>query len=466
MPYNPFGDYRVPIPNNYRFTDFVTIHPRETDRGSLTSFHLNIYSTKLFDLPAGGVGIAFGMQFLHETNDQNPDQILRLGDALGVGGIYGGAPGSRDSYAGYAETTIPVFGANFRAPGFYALDFTAAGRFETFSTGGNVTVPKVGMRWQPFDDSLTIRATWGEGFKLPTVGALVANAGPPGDGVLDVFDPVKQEFISELPVTFLPNHNLQPEDSRTFTAGVVYSPKYVQGLTLTLDLWNIENSGWINPNLDPTAIITAIESGRGGPGESVTRDANGNLTHLSLLGVRNSGTQKVRGADFSLVYELPTSIGTFRSTTQATFLDSYQFAFNPGEQEQELRGMPLDGFSDDAYLKWKGNLRLDWMWNHLSAAITAHYWDGFHEFDLNGNEHWVRQTWFFDLQASYDFQTKAEPRFHNGWPTWRYLVEGTKITVGVNNVFDRAPPRSNDNFPRYIYDTTGRFVYVSLTKKF
>jgi outer membrane receptor protein involved in Fe transport len=470
VPYNPFGDYRTPIPNNYRFTDFVTIHPREDDRGSLTSFNLNIYSTSLFDLPAGAVGIAFGTQFLHETNDQNPDEILRSGDALGVGGIYGGGSGRRDSYAGYAETSIPVFGANFRAPGFYALDVTAAGRFETFSSGGNVTVPKVGMRWQPFDDSLTIRSTWGEGFKLPTIGVLVANSGPPLDGVLDVFDPVKGEFISELPVTFLPNHKLQPEDSRTFTAGVVYSPKYVTGLTLTVDLWNIENTGWINPVPDTTAIITAIENGHGAPGESVTRDANGQLTHISLLTVRNSGTQKVRGADFGLVYEFATSIGTFRSTTDVTFLDSFQFAFNAGQKEHELRGLPTDAFSDDAYLQWKGLSRLEWIWKRLSAGVTAHYWDGFHEIDLRGNRHWVGQTWLFDLQASYEFETKSHAtrakRFHNGRSKWRCLLDGTKLTVGLNNLFDYDPPRSNDNFPRFIYDTTGRFIYGSVAKTF
>lgn len=473
VPYNPFGDYRVPIPNNYRFTDFVTIHPGEEDTGSLTSFTLNIYSTKLFNLPAAGVGLAFGMQFLHETNDQNPDEILRSGAALGVGGIYGGAPGSRDSSAGYAETIIPVFGGDFRAPGFYALDFTAAGRFETFSTGGNVTVPKFGMRWQPFDDSLTIRSTWGEGFKLPTIGALVANSGPPLEGVIDVFDPVKQEFISELPVTFVPNHDLQPEDSRTFSAGVVYSPKYVPGLTLTVDLWNIENTGWINPNPDPSAIITEIENGHGLPGESVIRDDDGHLTHLSLVGARNSGTQKVRGVDFALVYEIPTPIGSFRSTTQVTYLDSYQFAFNAGQKEHELRGLPTDGFSDDAYLKWKGQSWLEWNWNQLSAGVMAHYWDGFHEIDLRGNRHWVGQTWFFDLQASYEFgsnsgqsQATWSDRLHNGWGTWRNLLNGAKFTVGCNNVFDHDPPRSNDNFPRYIYDTTGRFIYGSVTKTF
>jgi iron complex outermembrane receptor protein len=350
------------------------------------------------------------------------------------------------------------------------LDFTAAARFETFSSSGNVTVPKFGMLWQPFDDSCTIRATWGEGFKLPTIGVLVANSGPPLEGVIDVFDPVNREFVSELPITFLPNHNLQPEDSRTFSAGVVYTPKYVPGLTLTVDLWNIENSGWINPNPDPAAIITTIESGHGAPGESVTRDANGHLTHVAFLDARNSGTQKVRGVDFALVYELPTSVGTFRSTTDVTFLDSFQFAFDPGEKEHELRGLPTDGFSDDAYLQWKGQSRLEWTWNRFDAGITAHYWDGFHEIKLKGNRHWVSQTWLFDLQASYEFETHSSSnwseRLHNGWPTWRYLLDHTKLTVGVNNLFDHDPPHSNDNFPRYIYDTTGRFIYGSVTKGF
>lgn len=76
----------------------------------------------------------------------------------------------------------------------------------------------------------------------------------------------------------------------------------------------------------------------------------------------------------------------------------------------------------------------------------------------------------FDLQATYEFGTKSPlswaERFHAGWPKWRYLLYGTSLTVGINNLFDHDPPRSNDNFPRFIYDTTGRFVYVSLKRVF
>jgi outer membrane receptor protein involved in Fe transport len=76
------------------------------------------------------------------------------------------------------------------------------------------------------------------------------------------------------------------------------------------------------------------------------------------------------------------------------------------------------------------------------------------------------QTWFFDLQASYEFRASAGASFKNGWPTSRYLLDHTSITLGCTNIFDHDPPRSNDNFPRFIYDPTGRFIYVSLKKAF
>src|SRR5207248_6759707 len=119
--------------------------------------------------------------------------------------------GERDSYAGYAETSIPVFGSDFSGRGLRALDFTAAARFEVFSNGDNVMVPKFGMRWQPIDHSLTLRATWGEGYRQPT---LIELSAPPASAALTIFDPVRNEVVPQWPITFLPNPNLHPEDSR------------------------------------------------------------------------------------------------------------------------------------------------------------------------------------------------------------------------------------------------------------
>jgi len=56
---------------------------------------------------------------------------------------------------------------------------------------------------------------------------------------------------------------------------------------------------------------------------------------------------------------------------------------------------------------------------------------------------------------------------------WRhFLLDGTSLTVGCNNITDRDPPSANgevgngQNYPGFTYDATNRFWYARLTKKF
>jgi outer membrane receptor protein involved in Fe transport len=234
--------------------------------------------------------------------------------------------------------------------------------------------------------------------------------------------------------------------------------------------------------------------------EKVNR-TNGEITSIELA-YQNSGSQKARGADFGLQYQRQTQFGTFTSLTQATFLDSFQFSQLPGETEIELRSTGA-GVSDEAHLKWKANSQLDWAWQSFDLGATAHYLDGFHEilaidrrFPDSKKEHYVKETWFFDVQASYNLTfaapIEAQPvpgvstngKTDSGKnvaeaavtqaaayekPCWKMLLNNTKITLGCNNVFGHDPPdalTNSANYPGFLYDATGRFVYVSLTKKF
>ena len=52
-------------------------------------------------------------------------------------------------------------------------------------------------------------------------------------------------------------------------------------------------------------------------------------------------------------------------------------------------------------------------------------------------------------------------------------MNGTSITLGCSNVFGQDPPKAygygggnSTKYPGFLYDATGRFVYVQLTKKF
>ena len=197
------------------------------------------------------------------------------------------------------------------------------------------------------------------------------------------------------------------------------------------------------------------------------------------------------------------SIGTFTSVTNATWVNTFQQAALQVSRKTELNGYTTDpGASNDGYLKWKGISRLDWAWNGWDLVGTVSFLDGFHERYPNGLIHYTSQTWFFDGQLSYDFtfvppvenqpvagyskdakdvtmgkdgkatESAVTQTANVALPIWKQVLNGTTITLGCNNIFGQDPPRAygfggnSTNYPGFLYDSTGRFVYVQLTKKF
>jgi outer membrane receptor protein involved in Fe transport len=334
------------------------------------------------------------------------------------------------------------------------------------------------MRWQPFDDSVTLRATWGEGFREPSLFELHVS---PLETFIPVVDPKTRLLVSDIPTVIRSNPSLAPEDSRDFTAGVVYTPKFLRGMTASVDFFDIERKDVVGAPATE-AILAREAAGKLLPGEEVDRDAEGNLTRI-VGSYINNGPQKARGLDFSLAYQMSTVLGTFTSLTQATWLESFRFADSRDSPQLELRSQPIGNLSSDAYLKWKGRSRFDWNWRGIDVSTTVNYIDGFHELDRRGLEHWVSQTWLFDLQASYAFrfenpdqnpiaadakQSVASSTANYGLPVWKRVLNGTTMKIGCNNLFDHDPPHafSITGYPDFIYDSVGRFLYVSLTKKF
>src|SRR5438105_3086128 len=506
VPFNPFGDFRAPIASNAATINFARVHPKDEDFSKLWTLDASIYTTSLVELPGGDVGFAFGGQFRRESLEENPDILNEEGDIIGNSPV-NAARGGRKSYSLYAEARIPIFGPKMNIPGLHSLEFDDGVRFEEFlNNDTNVLVPKFGMRWQPFDEQLTIRSTWSEGYRQPSLEELFS---APISTLFGTHDPLTGgAFEQETNTLAQSNKNLQPEDSRSFSAGFVYTPKYVPGLNLSVEFWDTERTGIV---ASPTAQQVLDREARGAllPGEAVERDPNTGTIQRILLSNQNLGSQEARGYDFTVQYQKPTAWGTFTSTTQVTYLDEFlfpqfiqsEFGPNPGN----LAGRTTDpSTSNEGWYKWKGTSQLDWNWNHFDAIFTARYIDGFHEFLGNLNQHYVSQTWTFDVQATYDFTglikvennpvpgyskdakevarakdgsfketAAAQTANYGGVSDWRrILVDGTSITVGCNNITDRDPPfasaedGSGQNYPGFTYDATNRFWYARLTKKF
>src|SRR5947207_208472 len=495
--FNPFGDFRVPIPSNAASIEFAGIQPTDLDTSKLATLDATIYTTSLFDLPAGGVGFAFGGQYRREWLNEVPDELNVAGDIAGNSPV-SLANGGRRSYAFYTETSIPIFSPKNAIAAFRSLEFTAAARIEAFLNNDTIVlVPKLGIRWQPFDEQLTLRATWGEGFREPSLEELF---GSPVSTLEVTHDPLKGGLLeSETNTLITSNPNLQPEDSRSFSGGFVYSPKYAPGLNLSVDFWDIERTGVVTAPLAQQVLDGTA------PG-IVERDAGGFITRITLAN-QNLGSQEARGFDFGLSYQRQTPWGTFSFITQATYLDEFlfpQFIFAEfGPRPGNLAGRTTDpGLSNEGWYKWKGQSSLEWTWKGFDLVTIVRYIDGFNEFTPNLHPHWVHQTWTIDGQLSYDFTAllpvEAEPvpgyskgekevvRAKDGTPlekasaqTSKYnrsildhLLRGTIITIGCNNILGQDPAEAfgqggnGVGYPGFTYDATGRFVYGRLTQEF
>src|SRR5262249_34190651 len=150
-----------------------------------------------------------------------------------------------------------------------------------------------------------------------------------------------------------------------------------------------------------------------GPGESVERDAGGNITRITTIDQNNS-SQTARGVDFGLAYQRQTAWGTFTSLTQVSYL--YEFFFpNYSASFGNAGGVPIyfngnlagvttdPGMSNEGWYRWKGTSSLEWNWHAFDLIATGHYIDGFKERIAGAqlHPHYVSQTWLFDVQASY-----------------------------------------------------------------
>src|SRR5207237_7032326 len=116
--HNQCVECRVTNPTLAPSIAFATVHRMKVDVSRLATINLNIYTTQLFKLPAGGIALALGAQFRRETLSQEPDLLSLERDIIGQPAPFLGSfdfpvtspdpftNGGRTVFALYAESAI------------------------------------------------------------------------------------------------------------------------------------------------------------------------------------------------------------------------------------------------------------------------------------------------------------------------------------------------------------------------
>ena len=425
---------------------------------------------EIWNLPAGALGIAAGLEHRTVRGFDQPGQFEQSGYSTDLAG--NATYGDYKVKEAYAELNIPVLKG---LPFVESLNFNLATRYSDYSNFGSTNNSKASFTYRPTKDVL-FRGTWAEGFRAPTVGDTFGGGQQSFDtGWLDPCDTVygaaasnpatlarctagfggvigtpanyRQRIQSGAVITSSAgaqtaypfnasagNAFLQPETAVSRTLGLVFNPNFLPGLSAALDWYSIEIDNRIVAVSSSYVARQCFEQGLPEFCASIVRDrATGQVIGLSR-GNANLGQIKTEGVDLELRYRLPRfSFGQFSVKSETTYLDEFSI-------KNSAAGQWIDYSGEYDYHRWKSNLTTDWTLGNWSATWGLRYMSAVQDACLSRPKGWecnlpdvVRPG--FSAPGANRLGSLTYHDFNVGYNTsWK-----GRILVGVNNAFNKKP---------------------------
>lgn len=437
-----------------------------------------------FELPAGRVGVAFGIEHREEAAEFLPDTFLASGD---VDGFNAGLPtqGEYDVTEFYGEAVVPLLSGK-RFAEYLGLELGY--RYSDYSNVGGVNTYKFGGEWNPIP-SLKLRGLFQRAVRAPNILELFqgsSNSFPGGEDFCNAgADRTAEEeaFCVELGVpqnvlaTFEQpddqievllsgNPALDVESSDTWSMGFVYQPERFEGLTITMDYYSIEIEDAIstfggglqstidacNQNLSLGNVFCQPLTARNDAGElEFVPLPNQNIANLATDGLDLSlgyGMDLGRGRDLDLSMAATFVFANEQQSSPVTDVvdcaGSVGVRGTCGNADPELR---LVGRATYTQGKLRGSLRYRYVGevdNELIALGTAANTLAVTNVDA---EHYV------DMGLTYNYSDELD------------------LFVNIDNLFDNDPPTLADaggqfNTDASVYDVLGRRFTFGVRSRF
>ena len=444
----PYGTWRIgdnasQTPQSVYDAISPTISARA--KSSLDMFDFTI-SRSLMDLKGGPLGLAFGTEWRKTSNSLTPQTFTDIGQIIGLG--YSAYDGTQNVYAGYAELSAPVL---------EQLELSAAVRYDKYESGEGKATPKLGVKWTPAD-WIALRASYAEGFRAP-------NPAENGDGGLAAFsnardpvrcaiDPANECTARSVAIITRPNKNLKPEESKSYSVGIVLQP--TSTTSLTVDAWEIKRTNEIAQGSTADAIAAG----------NVLRDAN------NIGGVANSGT--ILAVNTAYVNANSSRVRGIDTDIRQTF------DIGPGQLEMDLQWSHVLKFE-----RTEGDTTVDYVGTHGNCDVTNCI--GTPKDRINFGTTWKQGPWSISGVANYISKLENKDRrggdylafYEDGEPVekissfttfdlsgrWN-ITEAFELNASVQNVFDRIAPLDPSTYgavnynPLHFSGAIGRYFTV------
>ncbi len=286
--------------------DYTNVGPGENFQRQ--DLEQQVYAVSLqgqlpFGLPAGNIAMAFGGEYRTEDGVITTD----AGAAARIYPVANFVPfsGRYNVKEGFAE-----FGVPFIRDGFVqSLDLNAAARVTNYSTSGTVTTWKIGAT-SDLNDQIRVRATYSRDIRAPNLNELFSAGISTQSQQRDPRAGASSPLVTVFSVVS-GNPDLNPEVAKTFSAGVVLRPSFINRFNLSIDYYNIALSGAIE-----TVGATQIEA-RCIAGEQlfcasyVYNGPGGTFSEFRRVPL-NLSSRKTSGLDFQADWSAPLFTGTLQ----------------------------------------------------------------------------------------------------------------------------------------------------------
>lgn len=449
-----------------------------------------------------GVKVVFGAEYRKEQLSTQPDQAYINGDGAGQGGPTLPIDGQYTVKDLFTEVNLPLVTDR---PFFDALAVTLGYRHSSYDVLGATSqnkadTYKIEGTWSPIPD-IKFRGSYNRAVRSPNIAELFFNQ---QIGLFSGSDPcvgatpsataaqcaltgvtaaqygnLEENTAAQYNQLSGGNLNLRPEKADTFTAGVILTPSFFRGLTVSVDYFNIKVKDAVGTIGSQVILNQCIQTGSqnfcglinrapasaGAAAGSLWLDESGFVNNQTT----NTGSLKTSGWDINGNYQ--TSIGNNKLRWQfvGTVLDKYVaqpltdgFSYDCAGYYGITCGNPSPKFRFQTNLKWTfaNDIALTGRWRYLSKVKVDTISP---DPDLNSpgaaptiDERLKAQS-YIDIQASLP------------------LKDTITLRLGMNNVFDKNPPLvsqaslggfgNGNTFPG-TYDFLGRQLFVNITADF
>ena len=432
-----------------------------------------------FTLPGGSVGFVVGGEYRREDSDFDPNDYDEQGLTFQYAST-AAVSGSFDVAEIFAEVNLPILSNILLAE---TLSLNLAARLGDYSTVGATETYKADLIWAPVRDlrfrggvAKTVRAPnidelysplesttfrpidpcsaenidQGSAFREDNCRQALANVGVVVGGVYDFEDPLTARFVGASGG----NPDLEAETSQSYTVGVVLRPRWISGLTATVDYWNIEiedaiasvsaqdivNSCYDAPDLNNQ--YCALIERNSTPGSQT----QGGFVYLEQTLLNYAGLD-ASGIDFAVDYGLNLDrFGDWGFRVSGTWLETrndYLFVDDPDRPNPEKGELN--------YPEWALNTQIRWSKGPFSLGLYSNY-----------QSKQTRAAVEIENVSSFDTPYNDPIWTHDVSGQWT-VADGRRITLGVKNLTDETPFVSATETP---VSGVGRYFFLRLNASF